>query len=68
MTKDPNVESFLITEIEHIVDEKGCYNNIFEGIPSGMAYIPMEEIKQPLTSSQIATVYSSSDGKGRVKV
>lgn len=63
-----DVESFLITEVTHTVDQKGYYSNAFKGIPAGLAYIPMTPVQPPKTSSQMATVFDNSDSKGRIKV
>jgi len=63
-----DVEKFLITEIEHTVDEKGYYRNKFEGIPADIENIPMEAIPTPIANPQIATVKDNADPFGRVKV
>lgn len=62
------VESFLVTEVTHTIDQKGYYSNIFKGIPSGIENIPMEPVKMPIANPQIATVKDNTDDKGRIKV
>ena len=63
-----DVEKFLVTEVEHIVDQKGYYTNEFKGIPSDMENIPMKPIPMPVANPQIATVMDNADDKGRIKV
>ncbi len=63
-----DVESFLVIEVCHCVDQRGYYTNTFKGIPSGLSYIPMQPVLPPRTSSQMATVLDNSDSKGRIKV
>lgn len=62
------VESFLITEVNHIIDQNGYYSNTFKGIPSGMENVPVEKIPMPVANPQIATVMDNADDKGRIKV
>lgn len=61
---------FMVTYIEHHVDEIGKYRNRFKGIVSDMLAIPMEPIAPPRTGPQQATVLSNADpeNKGRVQV
>ncbi|MDR2951304.1 MAG: phage baseplate assembly protein V [Prevotella sp.] len=65
-----SVDRFLVTEITHIVDQKGHYSNSFSGIVDGIEAIPMVEPKIPVALPQIATVMSNDDERrhGRVKV
>lgn len=65
-----NVDDFLVTEIEHHVNEVGYYMNRFTGIISDMPAIPMVTIDPPRTGPQQGTVLSNADpkGKGHVKV
>lgn len=63
-----DVESFLITEVTHVVDQAGHYSNTFKGVPSGFESIPMNEVPNPVAASQIATVMNNADDKGRIKV
>jgi phage-related baseplate assembly protein len=61
---------FMVTYIEHHVNEIGAYRNTFKGIVSDMLAIPMEPIEPPRTGPQQATVLSNADpeNKGRVQV
>lgn len=61
---------FMVTYIEHHVNEVGKYRNSFKGIVSDMLAIPMEPIDPPRTGPQQATVLSNADpeNKGRVQV
>ena len=61
---------FLITAIEHHVSGNGKYYNSFEGIPSGIDVIPVNNIIVPLAEPQIATVKDNKDpdNMGRVRV
>lgn len=61
---------FLITAIEHHVSGNGKYYNSFEGIPSGIDVIPVNNVIVPLAEPQIATVKDNKDpdNMGRVRV
>ena len=61
---------FMVTYIEHHVNEVGAYRNTFKGIVSDMLAIPMEPVEPPHTGPQQATVLSNADpeNKGRVQV
>lgn len=61
---------FLITEVTHIYNQKGEYENTFTGIPSEMENIPMAPVAMPKAFPQIATINSNDDEQqlGRVKV
>ncbi|MGN6211624.1 phage baseplate assembly protein V [Parafilimonas sp.] len=61
---------FLITAIEHHVSGNGKYYNSFEGIPSGIDVIPVDNVIVPLAEPQIATVKDNKDpdNMGRVRV
>ncbi len=65
-----SIDTFVITQVVHEVDQKGHYSNSFEGIMSGIEVIPMAKPPLPLAQSQIATVKTNNDKKqlGRVKV
>ena len=65
-----SVDTFLVTEVTHIIDQEGHYSNSFTGVIDGIEAIPMAEPKLPLALSQIATVKDNADpkNKGRVKV
>lgn len=64
------VDTFIVTEVSHNVDQEGHYSNSFKGIMSGMKYIPMSPCPAPMTGPQLAWVKSNADEKelGRVKV
>lgn len=61
---------FLITAIEHHISGNGKYYNSFEGIPSGIDVIPVDNVIVPLAEPQIATVKDNKDpdNMGRVRV
>jgi uncharacterized protein involved in type VI secretion and phage assembly len=61
---------FLITGIEHYLSENGKYYNTFEGIPSGIDVIPVNNTILPIAEPQIATVKDNKDpdNMGRVRV
>ncbi|HEX5150766.1 MAG TPA: phage baseplate assembly protein V [Parafilimonas sp.] len=61
---------FLVTGIEHYVNANGKYYNNFEGIPSGITALPVNNIAVPLAEPQIATVKDNKDPQnmGRIRV
>jgi type VI secretion system secreted protein VgrG len=61
---------FLITKVDHYITDNGKYYNCFEGIPSGIGIIPVNNIIVPLAEPQIATVKDNKDPQnmGRVRV
>ena len=65
-----DVDTFLVTSVTHIVDQKGHYSNSFEGIVSGIEAIPMIKPAMPVANPQVATVMSNDDvgQSGRVMV
>ncbi|MDR3060748.1 MAG: phage baseplate assembly protein V [Dysgonamonadaceae bacterium] len=63
-----SIDKFLVTQINHTVDQEGHYSNSFEAILSGIEVIPMPEPSLPVAGPQLATVKSNADSKGRVKV
>jgi uncharacterized protein involved in type VI secretion and phage assembly len=65
-----SVDTFLVTQVTHVVDQEGHYSNSFEAIIDGIEAIPMSEPRIPIAGSQIATVKSNDDPRkqGRVKV
>lgn len=63
-----DVDTFLITEIRHEVNQEGYYSNTFRGILDGIENIPMEPVAMPIANPQIATVMDNADDKGRIKV
>ena len=65
-----DIDEFMVTHIEHRVNEADKYSNTFKGILSDLLAIPMEPIEPPRTGNQQATVLSNADpeNKGRVQV
>jgi uncharacterized protein involved in type VI secretion and phage assembly len=65
-----SVDTFLVTQVRHIIDQEGHYSNSFEAIIDGIEAIPMAEPKIPIAGPQIATVKTNDDKRkfGRVKV
>ncbi|MCL1932782.1 MAG: phage baseplate assembly protein V [Candidatus Azobacteroides sp.] len=65
-----SVDTFLVTEITHYIDEEGHYSNSFSGIIDGIENIPMAEPKMPIAMPQIAIVKENVEprGRGLVKV
>jgi type VI secretion system secreted protein VgrG len=61
---------FLVTGIEHHVNENGKYYNTFEAIPSSVEVLPKTNIIMPVAEPQIATVKDNKDpdNMGRVRV
>ena len=65
-----DIDEFMVTHIEHRVNEGDKYSNTFKGILSDLLAIPMEPVEPPRTGNQQATVLSNADpeNKGRVQV
>jgi uncharacterized protein involved in type VI secretion and phage assembly len=61
---------FLITSVEHHIGNNDRYYNNFEGIPSGIDVIPVDNVIIPLAEPQIATVKDNKDpdNMGRIRV
>jgi uncharacterized protein involved in type VI secretion and phage assembly len=61
---------FLVTGIEHHLNENGKYYNTFEAIPSSVEVLPLPPIIAPLAEPQIAIVKDNKDpdNMGRVRV
>ena len=61
---------FLVTGIEHHVNENGKYYNTFEAVPSEVEVLPVNNIIVPIAEPQIATVKDNKDpdNMGRVRV
>ncbi len=61
---------FVLTSVEHCITENGKYFNRFEGIPSGIGAVPVQNIIMPVAESQLATVTDNKDpdNMGRVRV
>ncbi len=64
------VEDFMITEVIHEVDQAGHYSNTFKGCFANAGIYPMEPVKIPIATPQVATVIDNEDPKqhGRVKI
>lgn len=61
---------FLVTGIEHHVNENGKYYNTFEAIPSSIEVPPVTPVNMPVAEPQIAFVKDNKDPQnmGRVRV
>jgi type VI secretion system secreted protein VgrG len=61
---------FLVTGIEHYINENGKYYNSFEAVPSGVEVLPVANVIMPLAEPQLATVKDNKDpdNMGRVRV
>src|SRR5574344_227498 len=64
------LETFLVTEVTHHIDEAGRYTNEFKGVIAGLEAVPMEPVPTPYAQPQTGVVYKNDDpdGKGRVQV
>lgn len=67
---DTDPGAFVVTHIEHTIDHEGHYSNTFSGVRAALGYIPVTNVKLPLTGALRATVLSNADprGKGRIMV
>lgn len=61
---------FLITSISHTIDDRGHYNNSFEGLVSTTERLSVKNYRRPDPDMQLADVLDNDDpqGQGRVKV
>ncbi|RQO75732.1 type IV secretion protein Rhs [Pedobacter sp. KBW06] len=61
---------FLITSVHHIIDERGHYNNSFEGVVSTTERLAFKNYERPHPDMQLADVVDNNDpqGQGRIKV
>jgi uncharacterized protein involved in type VI secretion and phage assembly len=61
---------FLVTAIEHHVNENGQYYNAFEAVPSTVEVLPAIQIDVPIAEPQIGTVKDNKDpdNMGRIRV
>lgn len=61
---------FLITSVQHFIDDRGHYNNSFEGIVSTTERISFKNFERPSPDMQLADVVDNNDpqGQGRIKV
>ena len=63
--------SYIITEVNHHVDQSSVYNNTFTAVPVGYPFpIRMQQSRSPICGPLIATIKENNDPKnlGRVKV
>lgn len=65
-----NLGQFLITAIEHTINDRGIYTNAFEGVVSTTERISFKNFAKPNPDMQLADVLDNADpeGQGRVKV
>ena len=61
---------FLITSVNHTIDDRGHYVNTFEGLVSTTERLVVKNYKRPDPDMQLADVLDNDDpqGQGRVKV
>lgn len=61
---------FLVTGIEHHVNENGKYYNTFEAMPSTIEVLPLPPVNTPIAEPQLATVKDNKDpdNMGRIRV
>lgn len=62
---------YIITEIQHVVDETGNYSNNFKAVPESYSFPPPNpDVQSPLAYPEAATVTNHNDPEkmGRVKV
>jgi uncharacterized protein involved in type VI secretion and phage assembly len=61
---------FLVTSIEHHVNENGKYYNSFEAVPSSVEVLPVTNTIAPIAEPQMAIVKDNKDpdNSGRVRV
>ncbi|MFB9056661.1 type VI secretion system Vgr family protein [Mariniflexile ostreae] len=61
---------YIITEITHYAKEANYYTNSFVALPADIGSLPEPEVALPIAHTQMATVLSNEDpkGKGRVQV
>lgn len=61
---------FLITSINHHIDENGKYHNTFEGKVSTTERLLVKKVQKPQPDLQLANVIDNNDpqGQGRIKV
>ncbi|HCO67973.1 MAG TPA: hypothetical protein DIT04_09510 [Dysgonomonas sp.] len=67
---DTSPGAFIVTEVTHTVNKEGHYSNEFKGVRATLGYIPVYNVKMPVTAPQRATVLSNDDPerKGRIQV
>lgn len=61
---------FLITAVNHTIDERGRYHNTFEGVVSTTERLAVKNYSRPNPDMQLADVTENDDpdGQGRIKV
>ena len=67
---EESLGNFIIIEITHEVSQGSYYKNRFKAIPATIKALPSPKVRMPLAETQMATVLSNADpkGKGRVRV
>ncbi len=65
---DTDPGAFVVTNIKHTIDHEGHYSNTFSGVCAALGYIPVNNVKLPVTGAQRATVVSNADPKGRGRI
>ena len=72
MLIDTSEGEFIITDVEHIVNQEGSYNNSFSGVRASLNQVPMPSTMQllPIANPQQAKVRSNADpnNQGRIQV
>lgn len=72
--KDMQIETtegeFIVTDVVHIVDQQGHYQNEFSSVRQALNQVPMPDISIPQANPQQAKVTSNADPKnqGRIQV
>jgi type VI secretion system secreted protein VgrG len=61
---------FLITAVNHVIDDEDRYYNTFEGISSTAERLPFHNYQRPSPDMLLAEVFDNADplGQGRVRV
>lgn len=61
---------FLLTEVNHSVDQQGHYSNSFSGVRAALSYVPMPPVQMPNAVPERAVVLSNDDPEklGRIQV
>lgn len=61
---------FIISDVVHIVDQEGHYQNEFSGVRQALNQVPMPPVSMPQANPQQAKVISNADPKnqGRIQV
>ncbi|WP_282036633.1 type VI secretion system Vgr family protein [Saccharicrinis aurantiacus] len=66
----PDLGRYRVTKITHVIDDKGLYSNLFEGVAGMTESILNDTIAQPTAYPEVATIVENEDPNtlGRVKV